>query len=80
MIVANSIGRLPGSHKVLHHTGQSMGSHMGVVNLNDHICVILVMGMAVFHLTFEKKKEKSNVHKGTHFRARPTFGTAFSVI
>jgi len=37
------------------------------------------MGLAAFHLIFEEAKEENNVHKGTQFRARPAFSTAFSV-
>ena len=37
------------------------------------------MGLAAFHLIFEEANEKNNMHKGTHFRARPAFSTAFSV-
>ena len=50
VIVANSIGRLPSSHKVLHHTRAKKPwlSHVGIVNLNDYRCVILVMGLAAF--------------------------------
>lgn len=52
---------------------------MRVVDLNDYSCLIPVIGLAAFHLIFEEAKEKNNVYKGTHFRARPTFSTAFLV-
>ena len=35
-----------------------MGSHMGVVNLKDYSCVILVMGMAAFHSFLGEGKKK----------------------
>jgi hypothetical protein len=49
------------------------------VDLNDHTYLILVMGLAAFHLILEAPEEKNNMHKGTHLGARPVFSTAFSV-